>query len=110
MTLPFGAVRTLRLLTILVAGAFVAAACGSGGPSEYSEATRAAFMNGCVEAADSSPDLVEVCECTYDTAVEQMPFEQFKAAEQRLQEGSPEVSSEFSEIILACIRQVSASR
>jgi hypothetical protein len=110
LTLPFSPVLRSRLaVVVLVVVCLVAAGCGDDSPGDYDDATREAFMSGCVED-DTNADLVEVCECTYDTAVEELPFEQFKAAEQRLQEGSPEVADEISEIILDCIRQVSARR
>lgn len=97
------------LVSLCLVLAFGAVACGDDAPSEYSESIRAAFMRGCVED-DTNEDLIEVCECTYDTAVKEMPFDQFRTAERRLQEGSPEVSSEFSDIILGCIRRVSGQR
>ena len=97
------------LLILLVSALFLVAACGEDGPSDYSESTREAFMTGCVED-DSDDDLVEVCECTYDTAVEELPFEEFKSVEQRLQGGGSDIPDAVSEIIVDCIRQVSASR
>lgn len=91
------------LLVALLAG------CGDDGPSDYSDATRDAFMAGCLED-NTDPDLADVCECTYDTAVDELPFEQFQAAERRLQQGSTDIPDEISEIIIECIRQVSATR
>lgn len=92
-----------------VAILFALTACGSDAPDDYSDGVRGAFMTGCVED-DENRDLVEVCQCAYDTAVEDLPFEQFKAAEQRLQDGSPEVSDAVIDIVLRCIRDVSSSR
>jgi hypothetical protein len=94
---------------LLAALALLGGACGDDSPGEYTDATREAFMSGCVED-DSDPDLVEVCECTYDTAVERLPFERFEAVEQRLQRGQTEVPDDISDIIIDCIRRVSASR
>jgi hypothetical protein len=96
---------TLLLALILALGL----ACSDGGPEEYSEATRQAFMEGCVED-DSDADLVEVCECTYDTAAAELPYERFHSMERRLQQGATDIPDEISEIILDCIRSVSASR
>lgn len=101
--------RIRRLALLPLAATSILIACGDESPGEYDESTREAFMSGCVED-DTNDDLVEVCECTYETAVEELPFERFEAAEKRLQEGSPEVADDISEIILECIRQVSASR
>lgn len=99
--------RTLALL--LLAASTIVIGCGDDSPGEYDASTREAFMSGCVED-DTNDDLVDVCECTYETAVEELSFERFEAAEQRLQEGSPEIADDISEIIVECIRQVSASR
>ena len=84
-------------------------ACGDEGPDDYDDATREAFMEGCVED-DTDLDLVEVCECTYETAVEELPFERFRAVERRLQEGQSDIPDDVSFIILDCIREVSATR
>jgi hypothetical protein len=89
--------------------ALLGAACGDDSPGEYTDATREAFMTGCVED-DADPDLVEVCECTYEQAVEDIPFDEFEAIEQRLGRGQTEVPERISEIILDCIREVSGSR
>jgi hypothetical protein len=97
------------VLILLAAASLFVAACGDDGPDDYSDSTREAFMTGCVED-DTDEDLVEVCECTYDTAVEELPFEEFKTVEQRLQSGGSDIPDAVSDIILDCIRQVSASR
>lgn len=100
----FAARFALALIVAALAGA-----CGSDAPDNYSADVRESFMTGCIEDSGNA-DLVEVCECAYDTAAADLPFEQFKAAEQRLQDGSPEVSDAVVEIILGCIREVSARR
>ena len=100
----------LRPVAIILFGIIVVlVACGDEGPDDYDDATREAFMEGCVED-DADPDLVDVCECTYETAVEELPFERFRAVERRLQEGQTEMPDDVSEIILGCIREVSATR
>jgi hypothetical protein len=103
-------VLRLRHLAIIVFGLVVVlAACSDEGPDGYDDATRDAFMEGCIED-DASEDLIDVCECTYETAVEELPFERFRTVERRLQEGQTEIPDDVSEIILGCIRQVSATR
>ncbi|MFP3906928.1 MAG: hypothetical protein ACLFRV_14200 [Acidimicrobiales bacterium] len=100
----------LRTLTVSLFGLIMMlAACGDSGPDDYDDSTREAFMAGCVEE-DGDPDLVEVCECTYETAVEELPFERFRSVENRLQQGESDIPDDVSEIILDCIREVSASR
>lgn len=101
------ALRRLGLLLILTV--LVAAACGDDSPGEYTDATREAFMAACVED-DADPDLRDVCECTYERAVEELPFEEFESIEQRLARGETDVPDVISDIILDCIREVSAAR
>lgn len=104
------AVFQLRTLTVGLFGLIMMlAACGDSGPDDYDDSTREAFMSGCVEEG-SDPDLVEVCECTYETAVEELPFERFRSVEDRLQQGESDIPDDVSQIILDCIREVSASR
>ena len=98
-----------RLGLLCVAVLLFGAACGDDSPGDYTDATREAFMTGCVED-DSDPDLVEVCECTYDTLEADVPFEEFESIEQRLGRGQTDVPDLVAEIILDCIREVSASR
>jgi hypothetical protein len=105
------AVAALRRLGLLLTTALVLlTACGGDdSPGEYTDATREAFMAGCVED-DSDRDLREVCECTYERAVEELPFEEFEEAEQRLASGETDVPDAFADLILDCIREVSRSR
>jgi hypothetical protein len=94
----------------LVAVALVAlSACGDDGPDDYDESIREAFMAGCVEDA-ADPDLIEVCECTYDASEEQLPFERFRSVERTLQQGSGDVPEDVAGIIVDCIRDVSSRR
>jgi hypothetical protein len=102
-------VSRLRPLGLMIVCLLGAAACGDDSPGEYTDATREAFMTGCVEK-DSDPDLVDVCACTYDRAVEEIPFDQFESMEQRLSRGQTDVPDALAAIIIDCIREVSASR
>lgn len=102
-------VRRLRPLAVIVSCLFALVACGDDSPGEYTDATREAFMTGCVEDGDD-PDLVEVCECTYERAVEEVPFDQFESIEQRLARGESDVPDTIATLIVDCIREVSARR
>jgi hypothetical protein len=102
-------VRLLRPLGLLLVSVLALAACGDDSPGEYTDATREAFMAGCVEDSDD-PDLVEVCECTYERALEDIPFDQFESMEQRLARGQTDVPDSIAAIIVDCIREVSARR
>ena len=101
--------RPLRPLVLLVVSLLVLAGCGDDSPGEYTDATRESFMTGCVEDSDD-PDLLEVCECTYERAVEEIPFDQFESMEQRLARGQTDVPDSIATIIVDCIREVSARR
>lgn len=84
-------------------------ACGDDGPDGYDESIREAFMTGCVEDA-TDPNLVEVCECTYDASVDRLSFDRFRSVERTLQQGAGEVPDDVAAIIVDCIREVSARR
>lgn len=87
----------------------VAVACGDDVPDEYSAETRTAMVTACAED-DTDPDLLEVCECTYDTAEDQVEFADFAQLEDRLAGGEARLSGEVVGIIRDCIRSVSATR
>ncbi|MGY6501330.1 MAG: hypothetical protein ACXIVQ_10625 [Acidimicrobiales bacterium] len=99
----------LRPLLLVLAVVLVAVGCGDESDDGYSAETRAAFMEGCVEDSDD-PDLVAVCECTYETAESELPFERFRAAERDLVRGATEVPGEVTDLVIDCIRTVSATR
>ena len=85
------------------------AACGDDGRDDYDDATREAFMEACIED-DTDPDLIDVCECTYETVVEELPFERYRTIERRLAEGQSDLPDDYSQIVVDCIREVSARR
>lgn len=103
--------RSSRLLHLPVAALLLllAVGCGDDGPGEYDAETRASFLEGCIED-DTDTDLVEVCECTYDTMEAELPYERFEAVEARLRQGSPDMPEDVASIVVGCIREVSASR
>lgn len=101
--------RRLRAVLLALGIAALVGACGDDADDGYTAEIRAAFMQGCVEDSDD-PDLEAVCACTYDTAEEELPFERFRAAENDLMRGATDVPSDISDLVIECIRSVSADR
>ncbi len=103
--------RAARLprLSVVALLCLLVVACGDEGPGEYDEDVRASFLGACIED-DTDDDLVAVCECTYDTLVAELPYERFEAVESRRQQGGADMPEDVTEIIVRCIREVSADR
>lgn len=99
-------VRVALVVLVVVA----ATGCGSDDtPDGYSDAVRDGLVQGCAED-DTDPDLVEVCECTYEELADDVSFDDFARIEDRLAQGEERLPQELIEVIRGCIRSVSAER
>lgn len=77
------------LLALAVAAVGLLAACGQEGsaPDSYGATTQDNFLEGCIDGltaddregeALSGDEAEQVCQCTYDGIVEEIPFEDFQ--------------------------------
>jgi hypothetical protein len=79
------------------------------GPEDFTAAVHDGMMEGCAED-DTDPDVVEVCECTYDTLAEDLSFAEFERIEDRLAQGEERLPGSLTDAIRECIRSVSGDR
>ena len=93
----------------LVSIAVLATGCSDDVEGSYDADTRASFLEACTED-DADPALRGVCECTYETMVDEVPFERFVEIEAELAaegELAPELAPEVVAILDDCIDEVS---
>ena len=93
----------------LVVGLALGAGCG-GDDSEqsYSSDTRASFLEPCV--AGLGEEGRDICECSYDLIVEDIPFDEFEDIDRDLQnDPDAELPDAISDIVAACAADPSAA-
>ena len=81
---------------------------GDGDDQTYSSDTRASFLEPCI--AGLGEDGREICECSYDLIVDEIPFEDFQELDRELQ-GDPdaELPDAIADIVAACAADPSAA-
>jgi len=94
---------------VVILGVLVVGCSDDRGPDRFTAAVHDGVLEGCAED-DSDPDVVEVCECTYDTLADDLSFEEFARIENRLAQGDERLPDPLVEAIRDCIRDVSAER
>ncbi len=105
---PVSAVARV-IAVVVVLGGLVAACGDDSGPDAFTAAVHDGVLEGCAED-DSDDDVVEVCECTYDTLTDDLSFEEFARIENRLAQGEERLPDQLVDAIRDCIRGVSAER
>jgi hypothetical protein len=100
-------VRALIVSCLLLG--FAGACGGDDGPEDYTGAVRAGMLEGCAED-DTDADLIEVCECTYETLTDELSFAEFEGMEDRLAQGEERLPAALADAIRTCIRSVSGER
>jgi hypothetical protein len=101
---------TRRILVVLAVCAALVTGCGDDeGPEDYTAAVQDGMLEGCAED-DTDPDVVEVCECTYDTLSDELTFAEFERMERRLAQGEERLPDRLADAIRSCIRSVSGDR
>jgi hypothetical protein len=99
-----------RLVVALAALFVVMTSCSDDdGPEDYTAAVHDGVLEGCAED-DTDPDVVDVCECTYDTLTDELGFDEFERMENRLAQGEERLPDELADAVRSCIRSVSGDR
>lgn len=99
-----------RLVVAFAALLVLVASCSDDdGPEDYSAEVRDGVLEGCAED-DTDPDVVEVCECTYDALTDDLDFDEFERMERRLAQGEERLPDELADAVRTCIRDVSGDR
>jgi hypothetical protein len=88
-----------RSLALTAAAVAVLAACG-GAPTDYGNASEEVFMRSCT--AGGGGDLEDVCRCSYDRIVAEIPYEDFKRYDEQLQKDQADIPDALVTIISAC--------
>jgi len=104
--------RTSRAAVLAVATALLIGAAGCSdddGPEDYTAAVHDGVLEGCAED-DTDPDVIDVCECTYDTLTDELGFDEFERMENRLAQGEERLPDELADAVRSCIRSVSGDR
>jgi hypothetical protein len=101
---------TRRLVVALVALLALVASCSDDdGPEDYTAAVHDGVLEGCAED-DTDPDVIDVCECTYDTLTDELGFDEFERMENRLAQGEERLPEDLADAVRSCIRSVSGDR
>lgn len=92
-----------RWTALGLAGVALLGGCGGGGDSDadYSDDTRASFLEPCVSGLGD--DGRDICECTYDRIVDDIPFDRFEDLDRQLQD-DPDAAlpDDVADIVVAC--------
>jgi len=92
-----------KLIALAGATLFLAGACGGDDePSSYNDDVKDDFMSQCV--AGAGDEARDVCQCTYDALVDNMPFEEFKEYDEKLRDDpSTPLPAEVTDAMTACV-------
>ena len=102
--LMFVAAGVVTVVLLLTSGC-----ADDSGPEAFTAAVHDGMLEGCAED-DTNPDVVEVCECTYDTLADDLSFAEFERMEDRLAQGEERLPASLTDAIRECIRRVSSER
>jgi hypothetical protein len=96
-------VRWRALLLVLPV---LLAACGSDGPSDYSEETRSNVLTPCATDTDR-PIVGDVCACAYRSIRTRIPYERFEEIDEQLR-SSPDapLPDDLLSVIADCVIEV----
>jgi hypothetical protein len=101
---------TRRIAVLIAVCAALVAGCGDDeGPEDFTAEVHDGVLEGCAED-DTDPDVVEVCECTYDTLSDDLTFAEFERMENRLAQGEERLPDSLADAVRDCIRSVSGDR
>ena len=82
--------RRVFSVAVLILVAVLTAACGSSTPDEYNDSVQEDFVFGCArtntEAGGSEEDARDRCTCAYEALSSEVPFEEFLAVEEQLED------------------------
>lgn len=92
----------MRKMLIVLAGAslVLAGACsGDDEPNAYNDETESNFIESCAAGGDEA-----TCQCMYDKIVETVPFEEFKALDEELQDNpNAQLPDGLTEAMTSCV-------
>ena len=93
---------------LVLGGLMLLAACGE--PTEYNDGIKRTFMDACVEGAGGIDVAEEICGCTYDSLVEDVPFNEFKEIDRAMSAGTATAEQQqvLVGISLACVAKVTS--
>ena len=78
--------------------------CGSDPPTDYSEVTSDNFLTACTAPGEDSLLRTRLCQCVFDRALTQIPYDRFVAIDKRLTEfpESP-LPGDLAQLIADCV-------
>ena len=79
-------------------------ACGSDEPTEYSDASREAFLAACTDPETDSLLQQRICQCVYDEAEASIPFERFREINDELADlEEPGLPDDVLDVVAVCV-------
>ena len=93
----------LVVLSSLVVIALVTGCTGRPStPDQYGDTTERNFLRGCTDEAEGVSDIDEVCRCTYDAIVEEIPYDEFKRVNSELSDNPARLPEPFQALLDGC--------